>query len=189
MSYKISYTLKNPNKNDPMFHHEYFDTYNEASEFIGNNTAKIYWSQIVKTDAESAHPKLILGSINGLEKYDKKTGTLKTHFETGMECLGLVFVEDGIHGPLNPNFDATQPESKHNFKNYASYDALTFLNSGQILALNGQFIALMKDRDFAKDDGFQLSFYPRGFSRKELLDLFYPETVKVDLYITKKVYK
>lgn len=189
MSYKITYTLKNPDKNDPIFHHEYFNSYNEANDFIGKNVSRFYWSQIVKVNPKSVHGKMILDAPVDLERYDKKTGTLRTHFETGMECLGLVFVEDGIHGPPNPDFDSSLPESRHNFKNYASYDALHFLNSGQILEVEEKLIELIKDRNFAIDDGHQLSFYPRGFTKDEWLQLFYPDTVKANLYIPKIVDK
>ena len=98
---------------------------------------------------------------------------MQTHYETGMECLGLVFCEDGIIGPPNPNFDPSKPEDGYNFKNYASYDAMTFLANNQILQPDGQDKFMMdKDRNMASRDGYRLSYYPLGFSRKELIDLF-----------------
>lgn len=180
--YRIEYIIKNREESEQLYVRKDFNTYEEAQVFK-NTTDNIYWYIITKINASSAFPKLIITEIPGSDKYVKKTGILQTHFETGMECLGLTFVEDGIHGPPNPNFDPTKPESRSNFRNFASYEALHFLTTGMLLELNDQLIGLIKDREFAKEDGYRLSFYPRGFSRNEIIDLFQPETVRVNLYI------
>ena len=184
MKYQISYTLKNPEK--PHMHREYFKSKKAANEFLKENADKLYWHQLVETSPKSKTAKYVATFEPG-DEFILKVGTLQTHYETGMECLGLVFYEDGINGPPNPNFDPTKPETSMNFKNYASWDAMTFLESGQILQVgDGEKFVMVKDRDMSSRDGYRLSFYPRGFGRKELIDLFGPGTVKGKLWIKKE---
>lgn len=183
MKYQISYTLKGTKT--PGYGQEFFNTKKDISIWLKKHSEKLYWHQITETNPKSKLPKPIIAFEPG-EEFILKKGTLQTHFETGMECLGLAFYEDDIHGPPNPNFDPLKPEDRSNFKNYSSYDGLHFLANGQILQIeNGPKIALIKDRDFAKRDGYRLSFYPRGFSRSELLKLFAKETIKAKLWIKK----
>ena len=179
--YAISYTFKDPGPSG--FHSKTFTTEEEADKWVKENEDSLYWHQIIEIDAKSKKPKPIILNGPPTEGYAKKHGTLQTHFETGMECLGLVFYEDGVHGGPNPDFDPSKPEDRNNFKYFASYDGLTFLETGHIIQFaDGQMVGLVKDRDFAKRDGYRLSFYPQGFSRKELLELFMPENVKVTLW-------
>jgi len=181
--YQISYTLKDPSK--PGFRREEFPTKTQANSWLKKHKDSLYWHQLTEINPKSKLPKPIIGFEPGQE-YEMKQGTLQTYFETGMESLGLVFYEDGVYGGPNPDFDPSKPESRSNFKFYASYDGLHFLQSGQILQIeNGPKIGIVKDRDFASRDGYRLGFYPQGFSRLELLSLFGKETVKAKLWIKK----
>ena len=181
MKYKISYTLKNAKKLG--MGRELFRTKKEASTWLKKNSNKLYWHQLMENNPNSKLPKSIVMFEPG-EEFTMKIGILQTHFETDMECLGLVFYEDGIHGPPNPNFDPSKPEDRSNFRNYAYYDAMTSISHGQILQIeDGDKIGLIKDRDFATRDGYRLSFYSQGFSRSELIELFGKENVKAKLWI------
>lgn len=183
MKYQISYTLKEANK--PGMGQELFKSKKAAADWLKKNEEKLYWYQLTEINPKSKLPKPIIKFEPG-EEYTLKSGTLQTYYETGMESMGLVFYEDGIYGPTNPGFNPDLPESRNNFKNYSSYDALNFIETGMILEINGQKIGMVKDRDFARRDGYRLSFYPAGFSRKELIQLFAPENVKVRVWIKKK---
>lgn len=186
MKYQISYTLKDKAK--PGMGQELFKSKKDASAWLKKNEKKLYWHQLTEINPKSKLPKPIVGFEPG-DEYTFKLGTLQTYYETGMECMGLVFYEDGVHGGPNPNFDPSKPESKSNFRYYSSYDGLHFIETGMIVEINGQKIGMVKDRDFATRDGYRLSFYPAGFSRKELIELFSPENVEVRAWIKKKEIK
>lgn len=160
-----------------------FSTRGEAQQWIDNNQDRLYWSEIYELDAYSKHPKIIIEETLSESEWEKHVGTLQTFHETGMECLGLALYKDGIVGESNPNFDPSKPENKNNFKNYASYEALKFIESGSILEIDSIKYAMIKDIEFAKSDAYHLSFYPKGFSRKELIKLFVPENKKAILWI------
>lgn len=178
--YKLSYTMKLPET--PGYHYELFRTKAEAKEFIKENKSKIYWKQLSEINPKSKKPKTIFEAEP--IGYMKKIGTLQTYLETGMECLGLVFYEDGVYGEPNPDFDPSKPESRENFSRYSSFAGVTFIDSGQILKLpSGELVGMIKDRDFAKRDAYNLSFYPQGFSKDEWLDLFGQENTKVTIWI------
>lgn len=184
MKYQISYTLKNVKISK--MGTEFFKTKKDASIWLKKNLEKIYWHQLTETNPKSKMPKPIV-KFEPNEEFAVKHGKLQVHFETGMECLGLVFYEDGVHGPPNPNFDPSKPEDGYNFKNYSSYDGMNFIAHGQILQIGeGEKIAMMKDRDFAKRDGYRLSFYPQGFSRIELIKLFSKNSIKANLWVKKE---
>lgn len=179
--YQISYTLKSPGL--PGYHRELFKTKKEANSWFKKNKDEIYWHQLTECEPKSSMPRPIV-KFEPNENFIKKTGTLQTYFETGMECLGLAFYEDGIHGSPNPDFNPSMPEGKNNFKYFSSHEGMTFIENGHILGLpNGERVGMLKDRDFAKRDGYRLSFYPQGFSKSEILELFYDETVKVTIWI------
>lgn len=166
----------------PGYHYEFFKTKAEANEFIRANKSKIYWKSLSEINPKSKKPKPLFETEP--VGYMKKVGTLQTYFETGMECLGLVFYEDGVYGEPNPSFDPSKPESKENFSRYSSFAGVTFIDSGHVLKFpNGELVGMVKDRDFAKRDGYMLSFYPRGFSKDEWLDLFVLEDTKVTIWI------
>lgn len=184
MKYQISYTLKD--ENSPGMAREFFSTKKEANSWIKKNKNRLYWHKLTETNAKSKMARPII-MFEPDDSFIMKTGTLKTHFETGMEYLGLVFYEDGIHGPPNPKFNPDLPEDKSNFKNFASYDALIFIEHGMIIQFGDEKIAMMKDRDFATRDGYRFSFYPRGFSRSQLIDLFAKENIKAKLWIRKEL--
>jgi len=181
--YQISYTLKDKTK--PGFGRELFATKKEAAQWLKKHEQDLYWHQFTEINPKSKLPRPIIEFEPG-EEYDLKVGTLQTYYETGMECTGLVFYEDGVHGGPNPDFDPSKPESKSNFRYYSSYDGLHFIEHGMILEIDGQKIGIIKDRDFASRDGYRLSFYPAGFSRKELIEIFAPETKKVRAWIKRK---
>lgn len=179
--YQLSYTLKKPG--DSFYHYRLFFTKKEAASWISANKSTLYWHQLTEISPKSNRPKpLIQFKPDG--SFKKKTGTLQTYFETGMECMGLIFYEDGIHSSPNPNFDSNKPESKSNFRYFSSHDGITFIASGHIIEFaNGDKIGMAKDREFAKKDGYRLSFYPQGYTKKEWLALFESEMLKVTLWI------
>lgn len=182
--YQVNYTLKD--KANPGFNRREFYTLEKAEKWIKKNEDTFYWHEFVEINAASKWPKPVVESVG--PEYQMKIGTLGTHFETGMECMGLVLNEDGIHGGPNPNFDPTKPEGGSNFRNYASYDALNFIGRDQFLKIgDGPIIEIIRDRDFGVRDGFRLSFYPSGFSRKELLQLFGPNNIKATLWVKKEI--
>lgn len=161
-----------------------FPTRQDAKRWVLYNKERLYWSEIVEIDASSKKPKIVIEESLG-EEWDQHVGTLETFCETGMECLGLVLQKDEPKGGPNPNFDPSVPESKNNFRYYASYDALKFIEHGNVLEIDGIKYAMIKDREFAQSDAYRLSFYPIGFSRKELLKLFLPENKRAILWIKK----
>jgi len=133
---------------------------------------KIYWHRIVAADPQSKWPKYTVATDVDLGKtHEKLEGWLETHFETGMECLGLVLDQRIPDGP-NPNFDPTKPEDGSNFKNFRSYAGLHYVGREDVLEVDGERILMARDRDFAQADGYRLSLYPSGFSSKELIKLF-----------------
>jgi hypothetical protein len=182
--YQISYTLKGPAPAG--YRCELFPTKTAANSWLKKNKSKIYWHKLTETNPKSKKPKPLINFEPG-DDYIKKVGTLQTHFETGMECMGLVFYEDGIHGPPNPNFDTTKPEGGGNFKFYGNYNAMTFINHGHVIQFpNGEKVGMLKDREFAQKDGYRLSFYPQGFSKAEWITLFASESVNVTIWIKKE---
>jgi hypothetical protein len=177
MSYSVNYTEKEF-KGVKSFE---TNTKVQAEAWVEKNKAKLYWSQIIKLDAKSEKTKPS-GDVD-LSKYKKIQGVLQSYFETGMECLGLTLYDTTVNGPPNPAFDESKKESGSNFRFYRLHEATYFIEHGDILQVNdGPKWTLQKDREFAADDGYRLSFYPRGFSRKELLELFSPEDKKATLW-------
>lgn len=187
--YAVNYTLKEEVFTG--YHQQLFMKKKPAKEWIKANEGKLYWHQLVHLYPKSRQPRPIITFETLSENYDKYTGILQTYYETGMECMGLVFYRDDVpKGSLNPKFDPTQPESKSNFKYYKSYEGIIMLGNGMVLLLPGeQKVGLLKDIDFAKQDGYRLSFYPRGFSKKEWVGLFINEDVKATLWVRKSVKK
>lgn len=183
--YQLLYTLKG--QKDYSTPRLLFYTKDEATKWLKKNKKKLYWHKLTEINPKSRRPRYIIAFDPPSDHYEMKIGKLDTHFETGMECLGLVFYEDGIHGGPNPNFDPGKPENGSNFKFYASYDALTFITHGHILQVeDGPKWGMMKDREFAIRDGFSVSFYPAGFSKFELMELFTLPKKKAKLWIKKK---
>jgi hypothetical protein len=45
---------------------------------------------------------------------------------------------------------------------------------------------ILKDRDFAAEDSYTLSFYPQGFSREELIQLFFHDKIKATVWTKSK---
>lgn len=162
MAYVLTYTLKSKykKKNQTTFLNERFSSKRKALTFLKKIQKKVYWSQIVDSNARSRHPKPIILFNPPKKKFIIKTGRLDIFFETGLECLGLVLEEDGKQG----------------------YDALNFIKEMDILKIGHQKIAFIYDMTFAKNDAHRLSFYPRGFSRKELIELFDKKHPKATLY-------
>lgn len=153
-------------------------------KWLSENKDILYWHQFVHTNPQSKEPKHLLAddALPQLTRYDKFTGTLQTYFETGMECMGLTFYIDGVHGGPNPDFDPTKPESGSNFKNFSSWEGTMFIETGMVITMpDGQHVCMVKDRMFAKQDGYRLSFYCIGYNKQEWIDLFLKE-VKVTLY-------
>lgn len=184
MKVLLNYTEKNAKS--PRMLTKIFESKKAALAWVKRKAKKLYWHQIVAINPKSKHPKPVVLFELG-DEYQRFTGVLSTYFETGMEALGLVFERDDVSGPPNPNFDPSQPENRNNFKNFKTLDGLIFLKHGQILQIgeDGEKIALIKDIDFAKSDGFRLTMYPRGFKKNELLDLFQPGTTKATLWVKK----
>lgn len=183
--YAINYTMKLPHPQG--YHRETFRTKKAANLWMAANKNRLYWHQFVYLFPKSSLPRPLVKDEPGPD-YVKKTGTLQTHFETGMECLGLVFYDENApKGPPNPEYDPSKPEDRRNFKHFSTYEALTFIGNGMILQLpSGEKVFMIRDRDFAIQDGFNISFYPRGFTKKEWIELFVPENVKVTLWVKEK---
>lgn len=171
--YQLHYTLKNPAKGEEYKTHVLeFDTRAEAE---AAETDQMYWCRVYNTAPASKWEKKIVDeTVQDITKTHTGpiVGVLDYYFETGMECMGLVVYEDGHEGSPNPNFDPTKPEGGDNFKNYKTHDAINFIERGDILELDGVKYLMARDRDFALEDGFRLSMYPMGFSKKELIELF-----------------
>ena len=162
-----------------------FATKEEAELWVKKNKRKIYWSQIVaRFPASSMARPVFLGEPG--DDFERFEGKLSTYFETGMEYLGLMFTKNGMEGPPNPAFDPNKPEGASNFKSFGNYDALLEIQRGQILQIEGgDKISIYFDRLFASADGYRLSFYPQGFTKQELLNLFTPETTRAVLWVKK----
>lgn len=181
--YQISYTLNG--QIDYVTRVKGFSSKKAANQWLKENKADLYWHQLTEIAPKSKYPRPII-AFDPSEEFTLKIGKLCTYFETGMECMGLAFYEDGIHGPPNPSFDPSKPEGHSNFKFYASYDALNMIKHGDLLQIeDGPIYGMLKDRDLASRDGYRLSFYPQGFSREELLLLFGKENVKAKLWVKK----
>lgn len=179
--YQISYTLNSTA--DGRLHVKYFSNKKDADKWLKDEEGKLYWHSFTETNPKSNKPLPII-EFEPDDSYTMKKGTLETHFETGMECMGLVFYEDGVYGEPNPDFDPSKPEDRSNFKFYKTYEGLTFIEHGHILQIeDGPKIGIMKDRDFARRDGYRLSVYPQGFNRSELIELFGQESVKATIWI------
>lgn len=139
---------------------------------------KVYGATIKKTDARSEEEMITVkfDPRTVPDRYEpKRKGVLSTHFETGMEQLGLIFKEnnkDGYDGLyFIRHFDIILIES-------VSEPALAYLV--------GESIVMMPDYDFAKDNGYGLSFYCTGFTLREWVLLFSSET-KVTYFKAKKM--
>lgn len=182
---KHKYTLSYTKKNESGYFREMFYRKKDAEAFLKSIKKTVYWHQLLPIYTKSRMPRPVI-KFTPPETYEKMTGRLNTYFETGMECLGLVFENSAITGSPNPNFDSSKPESEANFKNYASYDALHFITTGMIIEFeDGTKVGMMKDRTFSRQDGFRLSFYPQGYSKEEWMELFEKRT-KVVLYVKKE---
>lgn len=90
----------------------------------------------------------------------------------------LAFKRKNSSGQIlfNPDFNIRENISPENQPYYKTDGPLVFLSEGLILKLNSKLILLKNDPDFERADGGLLSFYPRGFSKKELLELFFNKT-------------
>lgn len=183
--YAINYTMKMPHKQG--YHRETFKTKKAANIWLKQNEEKIYWQQFIYLFPKSKLPRPLVKDTPG-DNYIKKTGTLQTYFETGMECMGLVFYDDAAPlGPPNPDFDPSKPESRNNFKHFSTYDGLTFIKQGMVLQLpSGDKVFMIRDIDFSRQDAYNISFYPRGFTKAEWMELFVHENVKVTLWVKKE---
>jgi hypothetical protein len=169
------------------YFYENFVTREEAEKWVADNKTTIYWSEIVEINASSKLGKVIASEIPNPNEWNHFEGYLDTFTETGMECLCMVLETDEPKGEPNPHFDSSKPESSSNFKNYKSYENLHFIEHGNILEVDGVRYAMLKDREFAKADNYNLSFYPIGFSRREWLLLFMNVKPKrATLYVKKK---
>jgi hypothetical protein len=179
--YQVNFTMKTFKG----FEAKAFSSKAEADLWIKKNKKKLYWSQVVSLAPKSRLPRPIV-LFDPEPTYEKFDGKLGTYFETGMECLALVFVKNEPVGPPNPNFDESKPEDGRNFKNYGNFDAIINLRSGQILKLpDGSKVGLISDAKFAVEDGHRLSFYPQGFTKLELVKLFLPETTTATIWVKK----
>lgn len=180
-NYLVNYTLKGESGG---WHSQTFKTKDEALLWVKKNPL-IYWSQVVSMDAKSLLPRpIVTGEVD--QSYQCYSGNFGTYYETGMEYLALVFERDDIKGSPNPNYDKTKPESASNFQFFKDFSGLILLKQGDILLLpSGDRVFLLRDRVFAREDGFRLGFYPQGFSRKELLELFVPGNVKSKIWVKK----
>lgn len=156
--YILTYTLK---VGGVILNEKSFTTIKACKSWLRRNKSKIYWSQMRHTSTRSNKPKIEIDASVKLKNYTKLKGRLSTYFETGMECLGLVFNEDGKDG----------------------YDGLHFIKHGHILKIERQRFLMVADPGFAKRDGYRFSFYPQGFSRKEIIDLISNGGQEVELYI------
>jgi hypothetical protein len=166
-----------------------FSTRASANRWILTNRERIYWSQIVESSPKSNLPRPLVTAVPG-EEYEKIEGVLSTYFETGMECLGLILIRDAPAHALNPDYDATKPESELNFKYFRSIDSVEFVASGMILEAGetGRLV-LLRDQRFAAADGYRLSFYPKGFTKTEWLELFSSGKVRATLWRLKEIPK
>lgn len=187
MKYILEYTktLEATNGKDEGLFIKRFNTKKELKAFFKTEMRNIYWSRLREKDPSSKLPKMIIPPNDpGLSEYTALKGVLETYFETGLECLGLAFYrDDAVKGPRNPDFDPAKPASRSNFEFFRTYEGMLLVGRGHLLELEGVgIIGLERDRDFAKADGHQLSYYPRGFSKEEWLNLFLKET-KVCLWV------
>jgi hypothetical protein len=183
MKFILSYTLKSPAEENRGAQVLEFASREAAEEYAAEKANEIYWHQVTAKEPRSGRPKVPVASGKDLaETHDRIEGTLQTHFETGMECLGLVLYEDGKRGPPNPGFDPEVPEDGNNFRNFSTYEALHYVGKGDVLEYDGARYLMGRDSEFARDDGYRLSVYPVGFSRAELLGLFAPETKRAVLW-------
>lgn len=156
-NYAVDYTEKPFNG----MKRQEFETRNAATKWILDNQATLYWTQVRKLNPESAHSKPIILDSADLSSRQEIKGTMATYFETGMECMGLVLIEDGKEG----------------------YDGLHFIAQGDILQPDGdKKVAMIKDREFGAQDGFRLSFYPYGYTLKEWVSLFNTENKRATLW-------
>lgn len=164
-----------------------FSSRANAEKWIAANKMTLYYTSIRVTSPKSKKARPIVLESEDLSGYRKIVGKLEIFHETGMECMGLVIVDETKLGEPNPNFDPSKPEGGHNFRNFGNYDALHFITTGDVLQVEGEDKVLMiKDREFATDDGYRLSFYPQGYSRTEFVTLFYPEKLKATVWTKEK---
>jgi hypothetical protein len=182
----VSYTEKSDTFTG--FKSAQFFTRAEAETWIKDNEKLIYWSSIRIKNPVSHSPKRLLTDDVSLEEYTKIEGVLETYYETGLECLGLIIHNSAINGTVpNPKFDSTKPESSVNFKYFSSYEDMHFIESGDILQPEGgSRYLLIKDRQFAADDAYRLSFYPQGFTYQEWTALFSKQDIKATVWTKKK---
>jgi len=177
MSYVLMYTLQTefikPGEEYKEHRLEY-DTRKDAESAAHMMRDKIYWHKIVASNPASKWPKVIVSPSEDLSKtHDRIEGVLDGYFETGMECLGLTLYDLTKLGPPNPDYDASKPEDGRNFKNFRSHEGLHFIEKSDVLEYDGYRYSMVRDRDFALEDGFRLSLYPAGYSKDELLSLFH----------------
>jgi hypothetical protein len=186
MSKKYVVDYSSRNKALTGFYRKEFSTKEEAINWV-DKEPDLYWHRIRNQKAKSKLKKLVVTDAVDLSQYKRIDGVLERYFETGMECVGLVLSDKTKFGPPNPNFDPSKPEDGRNFKNYADINSIHFLGHGDILQPEGQLkFLLIKDRSFAADDGYTLSLYPQGFSREELVKLFFSEKTKATVWVKKK---
>lgn len=163
-----------------------FESRPEAEKWLTKNKKTIYWSCIRVKDAASALPNPVIPEDFDQSEYTKIEGTLETFYETGLECVGLVLVDKTKRGPPNPSFDPSKPRGGANFEFYGNYSALHWFDTGDILQVDGgPKVGLLRDQEFAASDGYRLSFYPQGFTRAELVAMFFYENVNATVW-TKK---
>ena len=178
MKYVVDYTEKPFNG----VKHELFKTMKAAKAFVNKNKETLYWHCIRVRNPKSNYPKAIISEDSDLSGYTRIEGTLETYHETGMECTAIILYDNSIRGEPNPHFDSTKPEDENNFRYYKTLEATHFIENEDILEIEGTKFFMMNDAKFAKDDGYRFGFYPRGFSRREIISLFYPEKKKAVLW-------
>jgi hypothetical protein len=165
-----------------------FDSRPLAEAWVKENQETVYWSSIRKRNPASENPKRVLANDVDLTGYIEIKGTLQTFFETGMECTGLILHDDfAPKGPENPKFDPTKPEDGNNFKHFSSYENIHDITSGDIFQPEGHpKYVMLKDRQFAADDAYRLSFYPQGFTYAEWTSFFAKQNIKATVWTKKR---
>jgi hypothetical protein len=164
-------------------HSKDFPSREDALDFVSSEPS-IYWSEIVEAEPKSKLSALCVQVDDpGLTDYTRHEGILETYYETGMESISLILYRDGFDDSPNPKFNPSEPESKANFRYFKSLEAALFIKNGDILEIDGKLIYLFKDREFARADGFKLSFYPRGFTKAQWVELFASEERRAALWV------
>lgn len=135
-----------------------FKTKKQMESFVKRNKKKLYWTRARHINPRSTKPIHIIKFDPSPETYTKMTGILTMHFETGFEQTALVFVDSEKNG----------------------YDAIHYLRDGDLVTIGNETYALINDIKFAFRDGHRFSFYPQGFTLKNLLQIF--DGIKVTYY-------